>query len=343
MSKRENSSGESRRYGTTSAVPPTRQTRRGPAGFSLVELVVALAILLSVSAIVLTLMAQMMRSEGTVSNRTEMHSGVRSATEVLQQEISQAGRVTLPAAVTLTSNVTGNTAAASSPNVSSTTGMFVNEQLVVDTGQYQETVTLTAVAAGTITAIFANSHSSGAPLTVVGAFPSGIVPPTAAPANFANGSDGSVLKLYGDINGDGNMVYVEYTCDTTGGNLYRNSMPLTQATKTTLGSSQILLSNILPNPNDLNNNPVPCFEYQVKSVGGNYYVVNVAVTLTFQTQNPDPTTGQYQTESKALLYVSPRNVFEGWEMAGMGLTNRIQPMPASVTSLLPCVETSKPC
>jgi hypothetical protein len=149
--------------------------------------------------------------------------------------------------------------------------------------------------------------------------------------------------LFGDINGDGNMVYVEYTCDTTGGNLYRNSMPLAQATKATLTSSQILLSNILPNPNDLNNNPVPCFEYQVKSVGGNYYVVNVAVTLTFQTQNPDPTTGQYQTESKALLYVSPRNVFETWEMAGMGLTNRIQPMPASVTSLLPCVETSKPC
>ena len=139
------------------------------------------------------------------------------------------------------------------------------------------------------------------------------------------------------------MVYVEYTCDTIGGNLYRNSMPFTQATKTTLTSSQILLTNILPNPNDLNNNPVPCFEYQVKSVGGNYYVVNVAVTLTFQTQNPDPTTGQYQIGSKALLYVSPRNVFEGWEMAGMGLTDRIQPMPASVAGLLPCVETSKPC
>ena len=140
MRKLENSSGGSRPYGKTSTVPPTRQTRGVPAGFSLVELVVTLAILLSVSAIVLTLMAQMMRTEGTVSNRTEMHSGVRSATQVLQQEISQAGRATLPTAVTLSSAVTG--AGSSMPTVSSSTGMFVNEQLVIDTGPNQETVAL---------------------------------------------------------------------------------------------------------------------------------------------------------------------------------------------------------
>ena len=29
----------------------------------------------------------------TVSNRTEMHSGVRNATELLQQEVGQAGRI----------------------------------------------------------------------------------------------------------------------------------------------------------------------------------------------------------------------------------------------------------
>lgn len=342
MRKLQNSTGEFRREGRSSIVPPSRATRRASAaGFSLIELVVVLGILLSVSGIVMSLLSQMTKTEGTVANRTEMHSGVRSATEVLQQEISQAGRVTLPAAVTLTSAVTA--AGASSPNVSSTTGMFVNEQLVVDTGPSQETVTLTAVGSSTITAAFANSHSSGAPITVAGAFSSGIVPPSAAPSSFPNGSDGNVLKLYGDINGDGNMVYVEYTCDTVGGNLYRNEMPFTQATKTTLTSAQILLPNILPNPNDLSNNPVPCFNYQVQAVGATYYVVNVAVTLTFQTQNPDPQTGQFQTESKALLYVSPRNVFEGWEMASMGLTDRIQPMPASVTGLLPCVETAKPC
>ena len=45
-----------------------------------------------------------------------------------------------------------------------------------------------------------------------------------------NGSTANKLKMFGDINGDGNMVYVEYYCDNgdagTDGthNLYRNVM-----------------------------------------------------------------------------------------------------------------------
>ncbi|MFY9582967.1 MAG: hypothetical protein WAR21_00575, partial [Candidatus Acidiferrales bacterium] len=157
-----------------------------------------------------------------------------------------------------------------------------------------------------------------------------IVPTSAAPANFTNGSTGTLLKLYGDINGDGNMVYVEYKCDTAGGNLYRNVMPITAAVKPGLTSTKILLPNILANPGG-----TPCFSYQEKQVGADWYVVDVAVTLTVQTQNPDPQTNQFQTETKALLNVSPRNVFEGWQLASGGMTNRIQPMPASVTALLP--------
>jgi len=61
----------------------------------------------------------------------------------------------------------------------------------------------------------------------------------------------------------------------------------------------------------------------------------VAITLTVQTQNRDRKTGGFQTETKALLNVSPRNVFNVWQMAGLGNTNRVQPMPASVAALLP--------
>jgi prepilin-type N-terminal cleavage/methylation domain-containing protein len=295
-------------------------------GFSLLELMVVLGILLAVSGIIMSALMQVMLTQGTVSNRTEMHSSVRSATEVLQQEIGQAGRVSLPGPVSL-SGVVATTGAAAAVAVSSAAGMFSGEQLVIDTGANQETVALGNVdtAANLITAVFNNTHASGAPVTVAGAFSSGIVP-----TNIANGSTGTVLKLYGDINSDGNMVYVEYTCDTTGGNLYRNVMPFTAATKPAVTSAQILLSNIQANPGG-----TACFSYQQKTVGANTYVVDVSVTLTVQTQNPDPQTNQYQTETKALLNVSPRNVFEGWELASGGVTNRIQPMPATVTSLLP--------
>ena len=62
---------------------------------------------------------------------------------------------------------------------------------------------------------------------------------------MTNGSTGNVLKMYGDINSDGNMLYIEYSCDTTRGNLYRNVMSFTAGTKPsiagTAGDPMILL------------------------------------------------------------------------------------------------------
>jgi len=64
------------------------------------------------------------------------------------------------------------------------------------------------------------------------------------------------------------------------------------------------------------------------------FVLDVAITLTVQTQQVDPVTKQFQTETKALLNVSPRNVFNAWELAGAGYTDRIQSTPATVSALL---------
>jgi hypothetical protein len=138
-----------------------------------------------------------------------------------------------------------------------------------------------------------------------------------------------VLKLFGDINGDGIMVYIEYTCDTASGTLYRNVMPLSAAAKPAVTASQVLLNNIQLNPGG-----AACFTYQQQTVAPNTFVTDVAITLTVQTQQKDPVTKQYQKETKALLNVSPRNVFNTWELAGIGELNRIQPTPASVTNLL---------
>src|SRR5712664_705456 len=71
-------------------------THKEQTGFTLLETMVSLAVLLAVSAIVMGGMNQMMRTQGTVANRTEMHTSVRDATEVLEQEIGQAGKISLP-------------------------------------------------------------------------------------------------------------------------------------------------------------------------------------------------------------------------------------------------------
>src|SRR5438128_11149537 len=98
--------------------------------------------MLIVSSAVTTALLQMTNSQKTIWNRTEMHSGVRSATELMQQEVGQAGRVAFPRTPTITGAVaTGS----QTVNVSSASGMFVNENVVVGAGATAETVTLTAV------------------------------------------------------------------------------------------------------------------------------------------------------------------------------------------------------
>jgi len=304
---------------------------------------IATAILLIISSIVASGILQTTMSQRTIANRTEMHSGVRSATELLQQEVGQAGRVALPGTATLGAAVPAGpatqTVRVNINGAASVSGIFIGEQLAIDSGPAAETVTVTNVDTTSnqkITAVFVNAHNSGATINALGGFGTGIVPPS---PGFPNGSTSTILKLYGDINGDGNMVYVEYKCDTTvvPGSLYRNVMAfdLPAASKPALTGSQVLLGNILVNPNN-----TACFTYMptpLPVVNGNTYVLDVAITLTVQTQLKDPTTNQFQTETKALLNVSPRNVFDVWQLASAGgtLVNRLQPMPPTVLALLP--------
>jgi prepilin-type N-terminal cleavage/methylation domain-containing protein len=322
------------------------KVRRSQNGFSLVELLISMSVMLLIAGAATTALLKMTSAQATIWNRTQMHSGIRGATEVLQQEVGQAGRISLPAAVTLTAAIVTGSTVAQAVNVSSTSGMFVGENLVIDAGCFdtaspctsrEETVALTAVSSTQITAVFANPHASGAPVQVRGAFATGVIPPLASPSSYGNGSTGSILKLYGDINADGTMMYVEYSCDIPApvggvqapGDLHRNAMAF-NATKAAPTVSQVLLSNIVPNPD-----ASPCFTYQTQAVSGTYYVTDVAITLTVQTQLKDPVTNLFQTETKALLNVSPRSVYNAWMMASLGISNRIQPIPPAVTGLLP--------
>ena len=64
------------------------------------------------------------------------------------------------------------------------------------------------------------------------------------------------------------------------------------------------------------------------------FVMDVAITITVQTQQRDPIK-RLQTETKALLNVSPRNVFDAWAFAGVGYTDRMQSTPTTIAALLP--------
>lgn len=311
--------------------------RRSDAGFSLIELMVSMAILMIVSGTVLEGVFRLTRTNQTVSNRSQMHAGVRNATELLQQEVGQAGRVSLPNAVQLVSasaslgpqTVTLKAVDSSGNTISGANGtasMFVGQQLSIDTGPNQETVTVTGLNSTNqqITANFTLAHGANAPVTVAGGFAYGVIP-----RSIANGSTDWVMKIIGDINSDGALEYIEYSCDFTSGTLYRRTMAFDVTSKPPIGPNMALLTNIVQNPGN-----TACFTYQEQSVNTQPYVVDVAITLTVQTTDRDPSTGLFQRETKALLNVSPRNVFNVWQLAGLGVNNRIQPLPATVSTLM---------
>ena len=339
-------------------------------GFSLLELIVATGLMLIVSSMMTRGLVQITNHQQTIWNRTEMHSGIRGATELLQQEVGQAGRIslktdsiTMQTAVTVPAGTTpcmqvagGGWTGGVTPTVTldSVDGLWAGTstgiKLTTMDGDPSETVTVQTLNTGTkqITACFSRSHAANVKLVVLGGFAEGIIAPSptyTAPwstvtGTYTSGSDANHLKMFGDINSDGSMVYVEYFCDngdvgaSPTHNLYRNVMAFDATSKPSVSQSQILLSNVYPNPAD-NGTARPCFKYQWVTINGQQYVLDVAITLTVQTQQIDPITRTYQNETKALLNVSPRNVFTTWMMAGLGETVRVQPTPPSVSTLLP--------
>src|SRR5689334_19836173 len=144
-----------------------------------------MTIMLIISGAAVSALLKMTAAQATIWNRTQMHSGIRGATEVLQQEVGQAGRIAL-ASVSGTCTLNGNVpcftqsialnTVAQTKSVSSVCGIFVGEKLTVDTGTSQETVTVTqingstsdpndtlcptsaTISAGTITGIFTLDH-----------------------------------------------------------------------------------------------------------------------------------------------------------------------------------------
>lgn len=306
-------------------------------GFTLMELMVSVAIMSLLFTGAFSVLVGYQNFYQSSALKADMHSGLRAATELLEQEIGQAGLVSLtsscspavPASAascpTLSAAVNAS-ASAQTVAVSSTTGMFMNtaavgEYVTVDVGSQQEEVQLTGLTATSITGVFANSHAAGAPVSVRGMFPQGILSP-----GQTGGSSATTLNLIGDVVGDGNLYYVRYVCNP----------PLLTRSVTNLltGTSQSaavnLLDNIAANPGG-----TACFQYsptQSVSVSGTTYnfTTTVSLTLTVQTTENDPITGAPVQETKSFLNLVPRNILAGYNLANANppVSMYFQPNPS---------------
>ncbi|HTC61503.1 MAG TPA: prepilin-type N-terminal cleavage/methylation domain-containing protein [Candidatus Saccharimonadales bacterium] len=325
-------------------------------GFSLPELLVSMAVLMVVAGGVISMISYNENTFGRTEQQSDMYENVRAVAELMAQEIGQAGLADLPAGATLSAAVT-KSATAQTVAVSSTTSMYAGEILLVDTATNEESVTIVSLTSSSINGIFANNHASGAVVHAIGVSPNGIVSPSSSattpggvscvtvPSGVTYTSPATtpstcnVLNIWGDLNSDGTLVYVRYTCNTTTtpGTLTRSVTTITPGVNT-VSTAQTLLSTVIPNPPSTA--PTPCFQYDLSTqsltvngvVTGTYYMIaNIGLTISVRTLKPDPVTNQYLTMTKSFLDLSPRNILAGYEQANWGDSTRLQGQPPNVT------------
>lgn len=327
----------------------SHRSRKESRGVSLLELMVTVVIFSVITGTAIGGLVKYQKIYTSQNGLNDMHAGVRGAVELMTQEIGQAGAVpqiggygASGGGTTLSANVASG--ASRVATVGTNVGMFVGENLLVDTGANQELVTVSALGSNTFTATFVASHNAGVPVAAYGVFYRGVLP----------SSDWNNLKIVGDLNSDGNLEYVLYTCDFVKGELRRAfvNIPPSGVPASPSLTGDVLMQGLTDNPA-----PYPagradgkyCFQYITQTVPSNGDVYNTTVGLTMTTKVTifdkntnayrdllDPQTKQPITETKSFLNLSPRNVVAGYDLdaAGMnsGLMNRLQQPPAGLLS-----------
>lgn len=294
-----------------------RKKEHAQFGFSLLELMVSLAILMVIGGAAFRGLIGYQKNYASSMSQADMHSSVRSAVELVTQEVGQAGMVPNNNAALQAAVAPG----AQTVTVSTVSGMYVGENLTVDTGNAQETVTVTALGTTppSITALFSQNHAANAPVAALGAFGQGVM--TTSTANQ--------LRMFGDINADGMLEYVHYDCDYTNHQLTRSVTPVSPGLPASSNAGVVLVPNLQPNPNG-----TPCFVYTITTINGTTnYVTSVGLTITTQTETRDLQTNQYILMTKSFLNLSPRNVVAASELDTASMTSRLQPPPAGLLTL----------
>jgi Tfp pilus assembly protein PilW len=217
----------------------TMQSKKSD-GFTILELLISVLILIPIMAAAVSLFSLGANQHTTEQNSIDSNQEAESGLEMMTMELAQAGSHGDRA--TTTSAGIAASSSAQSVAVASSSGFTAGDYVDVDTGANHEMVKLTAVTSGHITGVFRTAHASGIPVRLFAQpYMTGVIKPAGLGANAS--TDVTTLRFFGDINGDGNVSYVEYVYDAGNAQITRSMTPITLTAK---NSALPLVRNIKP-------------------------------------------------------------------------------------------------
>lgn len=289
-------------------------------GFTLVEMLVSLLILVPIIGAVVGLFSIAVNQHGSEQSNVEANQDSRSGLEMMTLEIAQAGShgdrsTTTTAAITTPSADPQAVSVASSSSI--TIGDYV-DVVDVDTGANTEIIKVTAVGTNSISGVFRIAHAAGSPVRLF-ALPylTGVIPPAGLGADSS--ATATSLKFFGDINGDGNVYYVEYVYDSPNAQITRTMTPITQAT---MNPALPLVRNVKPGS----------VQFTLYTDSQN---VVTSVSLALTVQNTWTTASKLQETALSSKIVIPSAVAGSAllkELRTYGGINRLPPTPSPITT-----------
>ncbi len=210
-------------------------------GFSLMELMISVIILIPIMGAAISLFSVGARQQGTEQDSLDVNQEARAGLEMMVREIAQAGSRRDFITTTANSINTG----IQTVTVNSAAGFLTGDWVRVGG---TETVKLIGVdySAKSITANFAVGHGSNSSVRLLAyPFETGIIAPPGIGSHAS--ADVNPIRFYGDISGDPNdqkLYYVEYAYDAANSRITRSMTPLTADFK---NAPRPLIANIKPN------------------------------------------------------------------------------------------------
>lgn len=324
--------------GLCCSVTGSKPVCRSQRGFTLVELMVALGILLAVLAPVLAMFTNLENSYAGTQQKIRLEMQGRSALNLMANEIELAG------SNSVTDTVTTAAVGPCTPcTISVSDGAALNPGDVVslDTGASNEQAAVISSGPDNFTANLIKTHQVGATVVYPGyPYANGVYAVKGAysgtcPAGAACGSE---LQFYGNVFGDGNCVvsggcgygkiyFIEYRYDAGTQRLLRSATPVID---TTLQPFYPICDHVTAvvfaaYPDEECSGSLPC------PSEGNLTSLNL--TLTIKTPYNDPQTGQPETYNLQRGVIEARNVAVASQMINSADASNVAPTPVNVPTL----------